>query len=186
MSENTYDTRSRASVSSVAGQSYQQVWDPEAQLHTLDLLVAEIRRFNVQVVGTPEDLVNVHSQFHYILHGCRPILQDHSQAYRLLTSAVLFVLNEADLNVDRVLNTVPIDKNKFYDHAEEISGKLAAILTYLLAETTDFRKKLNEEEVGRAKTATGHCLPKIEHHFQRIFHPTEVFEHCTLSSVEKC
>ena len=68
MSENSYDTRSRASVSSYGGQSYQQVWDPLAQLHILDLLVAEIQQLNVQVVGTPEDLVNVHSQLHYILH----------------------------------------------------------------------------------------------------------------------
>ena len=59
MSENSYDTRSRASVSSYAGQSYQQVWDPLAQLHILDLLVVEIQQFNVLVVGTPKDLVNL-------------------------------------------------------------------------------------------------------------------------------
>ena len=77
MSENSYDTRSRASVSSDAGQSYQQVWDPLAQLHILVLLVAEIQQFNVQVVGTPKDLVN---------------MTEHLSASRNLNMAFRFII----------------------------------------------------------------------------------------------
>ena len=64
MSESSFETRSRASISPDAGRSYQQVWDPATQIHTLDLLVAEIQRLSVQVIGTPEDLMDVHSQMH--------------------------------------------------------------------------------------------------------------------------
>ena len=88
MSESSFETRSRASISPDADRSDQQLWDPAIQIHTLDLLVAEIQRLSVQVIGTPEDLMDVHSQMHYILQGCRPTLLDHSQAYRLLSSAL--------------------------------------------------------------------------------------------------
>ena len=78
--------------------------DPGEAVVVLEEIVNRGIALGVGVKGEAEDLVNLHSQLRFVLHGTRPDPPIDSGSPEWVTPAALFIFNEARLNVDTVLN----------------------------------------------------------------------------------